>query len=419
MSLQVSTIAEFMSRGTLSTSNNERAYFDKILLGVVIILIAIGMIMVTSSSMYYAQNTFNGHSYHFINRHIVYLVISLFVAALVLTQPIIRWQKYGPYLLVVGILFLIIVLFAGKSVNGSRRWLSLGPLTFQVSEVIKLFVVVYLAGYLVRRTDEIQNQLAGFVKPLIVLVLISGLLILEPDFGATVVILSTSLAMLFLGGAKLWQFIGLVITVGFTLAGLVIYKPYRLKRILTFMDPWAEQFGDGYQLTQSLIAFGRGNIFGEGLGNSLQKLSYLPEAHTDFIFAVLAEEQGLIGVFAVLFLFFILFYRSMKIGRMALMQQRAYSAYLAYGIGFWLTFQALINIGVTSGALPTKGLTLPFVSYGGNSLLVCSIAIAILLRIDYENRLVSNKFLNAEDSEIKYRIETSKKQSTKETKRKR
>ncbi|PHS18316.1 MAG: putative lipid II flippase FtsW [Kangiella sp.] len=376
------------------------------------------MIMVTSSSMYYAQNTFNGHSFHFINRHIIYLVISFFAATLVLTQPVIRWQKYGPYLLVAGILLLVIVLFAGKSVNGSRRWLGVGPLTFQVSEVIKLFVVVYLAGYLVRRTDEIQNQLTGFFKPLIVLALISALLLLEPDFGATVVILSTSMAMLFLGGARLWQFIGLVMVVGSTLVGIAISQPYRLQRILTFMDPWADPFGSGYQLTQSLIAFGRGEIFGQGLGNSLQKLSYLPEAHTDFIFAVLAEEQGLIGVFIILLLFFILFYRSMKIGRAALMQQRAYSAYLAYGIGFWLTFQALINIGVTSGALPTKGLTLPFVSYGGNSLLICSIAIALLLRIDYENRLVANNLINAEDTEKRYHSESSEKKIVKEKRRK-
>ena len=418
MSFQVSTISECVRRGNLSPLSHGQLLFDKTLISVVVILIAIGMIMVTSSSMYYAQNTFNGHSFHFINRHIIYLVISFFAATLVLTQPVIRWQKYGPYLLVAGILLLVIVLFAGKSVNGSRRWLGVGPLTFQVSEVIKLFVVVYLAGYLVRRTDEIQNQLTGFFKPLIVLALISALLLLEPDFGATVVILSTSMAMLFLGGARLWQFIGLVMVVGSTLVGIAISQPYRLQRILTFMDPWADPFGSGYQLTQSLIAFGRGEIFGQGLGNSLQKLSYLPEAHTDFIFAVLAEEQGLIGVFIILLLFFILFYRSMKIGRAALMQQRAYSAYLAYGIGFWLTFQALINIGVTSGALPTKGLTLPFVSYGGNSLLICSIAIALLLRIDYENRLVANNLINAEDTEKRYHSESSEKKIVKEKRRK-
>lgn len=381
---------------------SREVWYDRTVICVVTILMATGLIMVTSSSLHYAQNTFSGHTYHFVNRHIIYMLITLVASVFVLSQPIIKWQKYGPYLLVLGLGLLILVLLVGRSVNGSKRWIALGPLTLQISELIKLFVVVYLAGYLVRRTDELQTQLRGFVKPLGVLVLITCLLLLEPDFGAAVVILSTSLAMLFLGGARLWQFIGLAVAVGGALAGLAFSQPYRIQRILTFLDPWSDPFGSGYQLTQSLIAFGRGGVFGQGLGNSLQKLSYLPEAHTDFVFAVLAEELGLIGVFIILALFFILFIRAMKIGRMALLQQRAYSAYLAYGIGFWLTFQALINIGVTSGALPTKGLTLPFVSYGGNSLLVCGIAIAILLRIDFENKLVDRKFLAVKDSELNF-----------------
>ncbi len=388
---------------SMSLSKNvsgQPIWYDRTLVAVVIILMATGLIMVTSSSMHYAQNIFSGHSYHFVNRHIVYLLITLSVSIFVLSQPIIKWQKYGTYLLVLGLLLLVLVLLTGRSVNGSIRVLALGPLTLQVSELIKLFVVVYIAGYLVRRTDELQTQLKGFIKPLGVLALISGLLLLEPDFGATVVVLSTSLAMLFLGGARLWQFIGLTIGVGGTLAVIAVSQPYRMQRLLTFLDPWSDPFGSGYQLTQSLIAFGRGSVFGQGLGNSLQKLSYLPEAHTDFVFAVLAEELGLIGVFIIMVLFFILFFRAMKIGRVALLQQRAYSAYLAYGIGFWLTFQALINIGVTSGALPTKGLTLPFISYGGNSLLVCGIAIAILLRVDFENKLVDRKLLSVKDSEL-------------------
>ncbi len=375
-------------------------WYDRTLVSIVAILVATGLIMVTSSSLHYAENTFSGNSYHFLVRHLIYLFVTFIAVAVVLSQPIIRWQQYGPYLLVIGLFLLVLVLLVGRTVNGSTRWLAIGPLTLQVSELIKLFVVVYIAGYLVRRTDELQNQLAGFIKPLIVLALISALLLLEPDFGAAVVILSTTLAMLFLGGAKLWQFIGLTAVVGATLGGIAVSQPYRLQRILTFLDPWADPFGSGYQLTQSLIAFGRGNIFGQGLGNSLQKMSYLPEAHTDFVFAVLAEELGLIGVFITLILFFILFVRAMKIGRVALLQQRAYAAYLAYGIGFWLTFQALINIGVTSGALPTKGLTLPFVSYGGNSLLICGVAVAILLRVDFESKLVDNKMLSVSDAEI-------------------
>ena len=391
-----------LNRNSLTSHNqiDDQVWYDRILISVVIILMTTGLVMVTSSSMHYAQNIFSGQSYHYVNRHIIYLLITLLASVLVLSQPIIKWQRYGPYLLVFGLVLLVVVLFAGRSINGSKRVLALGPLTLQVSEFVKLFVVVYIAGYLVRRTDELQTQFRGFIKPLAVLALISGLLLLEPDFGAVVVILSTSLAMLFLGGARLWQFIGLTVFVGATLAAIAVSQPYRMQRLLTFLDPWSDPFGSGYQLTQSLIAFGRGNIFGQGLGNSLQKLSYLPEAHTDFVFAVLAEELGLIGVFIILALFFILFVRAMKIGRVALLQQRAYSAYLAYGIGFWLTFQALINIGVTSGALPTKGLTLPFVSYGGNSLLVCGIAIAILLRIDFENRLVDRKLLSVKDCEL-------------------
>jgi cell division protein FtsW len=390
----------------MSTLNNNIVWYDRTLVGVVILLASLGLIMVTSSSMHYAQDMFKGNSFHYVLRHLVFLLITLTAMSVVMTQPIIKWQKYSPYLLIAGIILLLLVLFAGRTVNGSRRWLSFGPITLQVSEFVKLFVIAYIAGYLVRRTDELQTQFAGFMKPLFVIALISSLLLLEPDFGATVVILATTLAMLFLGGAKLWQFVGLTLVVGAALSAVVVSFPYRLQRVLTFLDPWADPFGAGYQLTQSLIAYGRGNILGQGLGNSLQKLSYLPEAHTDFVFAVLAEELGLVGVFAVLILFFILFFRSMKIGRVALLQNRAYSAYLAYGIGFWLTFQALINVGVTSGALPTKGLTLPFISYGNNSLLVCGVAVAILLRIDFENKLVEQKVLSAGDTELE-RVGTS------------
>jgi cell division protein FtsW len=388
----------------MNQNSSQIIWYDRTLVSIVAILIGTGLIMVTSSSMHYAESIHSGNSYHFLVRHLVYLAATFVAVVTILSQPIIRWQKYGPYLLVAGLVLLVLVLIMGRTVNGSTRWLAIGPLTLQVSELIKLFIVVYIAGYLVRRTDELQNQMTGFAKPLIVLALISGLLLLEPDFGAAVVILSTTLAMLFLGGAKLWQFIGLTAGVGATLGGIAISQPYRLQRILTFLDPWADPFGSGYQLTQSLIAFGRGSIFGQGLGNSLQKMSYLPEAHTDFAFAVLAEELGLVGVFIVLLLFFVLFTRAMKIGRKALLQQRAYSAYLAYGIGFWLTFQALINIGVTSGALPTKGLTLPFISYGGNSLLICGAAIAILLRVDFENRLVEQNLMSVKDSELEPRV---------------
>lgn len=376
-------------------------WYDKTLLITVLVLTALGMVMVTSSSLYYAENGIGSYTHHFVVRHLVYLGATLIGACIVVTQPIDRWQKFGPYLLVFGLALLVLVLFFGKTVNGSKRWFALGPLTFQVSEAIKLIVIVYLAGYLVRRTDELQTQIKGFLKPLIVLALITGLLLLEPDFGASVVILATSLAMLFLGGAKLWQFLGLSAAVGGILGLIAVSQPYRLERLMTFLDPWADPFGSGYQLTQSLIAFGRGSIWGQGLGNSLQKLSYLPEAHTDFVFAVLAEEMGLIGVLLVLVLFFLFFYRAMSIGRQALLLSRPYAGYVAYGIGFWLTFQALINMGVTSGALPTKGLTLPFISYGGNSLIACGAAVAILLRVDFENRLAEAGLVKEEKTDKK------------------
>jgi cell division protein FtsW len=384
-----------------SKKDEDPDYFDQWLLLIVLSLIVIGLIMVMSSSMHYAQKNFNGNAFYFIERHLIYLLFAFVVSFFILKCPILFWQKYGGYCFLLGILLLIAVLFIGKTVNGSQRWLSLGLVTFQVSELIKLIVIIYLSGYLVRRTYEVQYQFIGFFKPLLLLTLVSLLLLLEPDFGAAVVILATSFAMLFLGGAKLWQFIGFVCVALFALTGLAVMQPYRLQRLLTFMEPWADPFGSGYQLTQSLIAFGRGHIFGEGLGNSLQKLAYLPEAHTDFILAVLAEEQGLIGVTLIILLYLLFFFRAMGIGRTALLLSKPYSAYLAYGIGFSLTFQAIINIGVTSGALPTKGLTLPFISYGGNSLLMSLVSVALLLRIDYENRLVKHGYYPSSYFEMK------------------
>ncbi len=371
---------------------------DAKLLLTVFALLAIGGMMVVSTSIPYAEKQFESNSLFFIKRHFAYLVVALIAAYVTLGLKIELWQKYGPYLLIISIVMLVAVLFVGRTVNGSKRWIALGPITIQVSELVKLFVITYIAGYLVRRTDEFQTQIQGFVKPLMVLSLITVLLVAEPDFGAAAVIAVTTLSMMFLAGAKLWQFILLSGCVGAALFGVAISQPYRYERLMIFLDPWKEPFGSGYQLTQSLIAYGRGQWFGEGLGNSIQKLSYLPEAHTDFVFAVFAEEFGFVGVFVVVCLFLYMFWRGMKIARNALKLQNAYAAYLAYGISIWLILQALVNIGVSSGALPTKGLTLPFISYGGNSLVVCSVAIAILLRIHFETQLEL-----AEDSKGKKR----------------
>jgi len=381
------------------TMHSTTPVYDRSLVFVLLSLLAIGLVMVTSSSMYYAEENMAGQSYYFVKRHFIYLCLAGVMFAAVTLQPIRRWQQFGPYLLIAGLVLLVAVLFIGRSVNGAKRWIALGPISIQVSEFIKLFVIAYIAGYLVRRSDELQTQIKGFIRPLIVLGVVTFLLLLQPDFGAAVVIVASTLAMLFLAGAKLWQFIGLSLSVSLALVAIAVSQPYRLARLTSFLNPWDDPFGAGYQLTQSLIAFGRGSIWGQGLGNSLQKLSYLPEAHTDFIFAVLAEEFGLVGVLLVLALFLYLFVRAMQIGYAALRQKRAFAAYLAYGIGFWLTFQALINIGVVSGALPTKGLTLPFISYGGNSLMVGAMAIGILLRIDYETRLVREHYILAEDTE--------------------
>ncbi len=363
-----------------------RTKLDPWLLGPVFILLAIGLVMVASSSMPYAEDNMRGNEFYFLMRHSIYLAIAFIASICVLQLETRFWQVYGPYLLLFGIVVLIAVLVVGREVNGSKRWIALGPLTMQPAELMKLFVVIYLAGYLVRRSDELQTQVRGFMKPLLLIGLIVAFLLLQPDFGSSAVIVATALAMMFLAGARLWQFVSLSAFVSLVMALVVLKVPYRMKRLTSFLDPWADQFGGGYQLVQSLIAFGRGDWFGAGLGNSVQKLSYLPEAHTDFVFAVFAEEFGFIGVTLVIALFVIIFIKSLSIGRRALRMEQYFSAYMCYGFGFWLSLQALINIGVASGSLPTKGLTLPFISYGGNSLIVSCMAIAILLRVDFETR---------------------------------
>ena len=359
---------------------------DYWLLGPVLALLALGLIMVTSSSLSYADNQNYASNFHFVIRHCIYLVISMGCAWIALQLDTRFWQKYGPYLLLAGMLLLVAVMLAGREVNGSRRVIGIGPFTVQASEFMKLFIITYLAGYLVRRSDELQTQIKGFIKPMVIIGLVVGFLLLQPDFGAASVIVATCLAMLFLAGARLWQFVMLTLVVVALMAVIAIQEPYRMQRLISFVDPWADQFGSGYQLVQSLIAFGRGEWFGAGLGNSIQKLAYLPEAHTDFVFAVIAEELGFVGVVMILALFVTVFIRSMKIGRNALLMEMPFAAYLAYGFGFWLSLQAVINIGVASGSLPTKGLTLPFVSYGGNSLIVTCVAVAILLRVDLETK---------------------------------
>ncbi|WP_165482725.1 putative lipid II flippase FtsW [Legionella gresilensis] len=361
--------------------------YDKWLMSAVLGLIIIGLMMVASSSVMVSTKYYH-NPFHFLIRQFVFLFAGFFIALVIMRIDSSVWERSSMPLLFICLMMLVAVLIPGigHTVNGSRRWLSLGPIGIQVSELTKLIMIFYVAGYLVRQQKTVEKSIFGFIKPMIILSLIAFLLLLEPDFGATVVIAGTVMAMLFLAGVKLRYYLGLLIVVVCCLAMLAVSSPYRVARLTAFLDPWADQFNSGYQLTQSLIAFGRGGWFGVGLGDSVQKLFYLPEAHTDFLFAVLAEELGLFGALLVLVLYSILVFRGLSIGYTAYSQERFFAAFTAYGLTFWLGLQAAINMGVNSGLLPTKGLTLPMLSYGGASVVVNCMVIALLLRIDHENR---------------------------------
>lgn len=361
--------------------------YDKWLMAAVIGLLIIGLMMVASSSVM-VSTKFYHQPFHFLIRQACYLFFGFLTAIVVMRVDSSTWEKYSVPMLIVCLILLVVVLIPGigRVVNGSRRWVAIGPISIQVSELAKVTMILYLSGYLVRQQKSVGQSIAGFIKPMIILVIFAFLLLLEPDFGATVVITGTVMAMLFLTGVKLRYYLGLMLVVGVSLAFLAVSSPYRMARLTAFLNPWADQFNSGYQLTQSLIAFGRGGLLGVGLGDGVQKLFYLPEAHTDFLFAVLAEELGFMGILLVLVLYSILVWRGLMIGFNAYLQGRLFAAFAAYGVTFWLGLQAAINMGVNSGLLPTKGLTLPLLSYGGASLVVNCMVIALLLRIDHENR---------------------------------
>ena len=361
--------------------------YDRTLILAVLDLIVIGLTMVASSSVMISTKFYH-QPFHFLIRQSVYLMMGFVLAIIVIRIDSSIWQRYSVSFLFLCLFLLIAVLIPGigRMVNGSRRWLVLGPLVIQVSELVKLAMILYVSGYLVRQESQIKDSIIGFLKPMLVLAIVACLLLLEPDFGATVVITSTVMAMLFLIGVKIRYYLGLLLIVGLSMAALAISSPYRMARLTAFLNPWADQFNSGYQLTQSLIAFGRGGWFGLGLGGSVQKLFYLPESYTDFLFAVLAEEFGLLGILLVLALYAIIVGRGLAIGYRAVMASRQFAGFTAYGISFWLGFQAIVNMGVNLGLLPTKGLTLPFLSYGGASLIVNCIIISLLLRIDHETR---------------------------------
>jgi cell division protein FtsW len=368
--------------------------FDVTLLLVVSTLLMVGLIMIASASIDVADVR-NGNPFHYVIRHGLFVVLGVIAGAIVYQFPTSLWQKSGWLALSASLVMLVTVLIIGKEVNGSTRWIGLGALNMQPSELTKLLLVSYLAGYLVRRRDEVMRTWWGFAKPMLVLMVVAMLLLMEPDFGATVVIGAAFLGMIFLSGAKLGQFILLIFACLGAAWAMIQSSPYRLQRLTGYTDPWADQFGSGYQLTQSLIAFGRGDWAGVGLGNSIQKQFYLPEAHTDFVFAILAEEFGLIGTIIVVILFSVLVYRALMIGNLAERSNQLFSAYFAYGIGILLGVQAFINIGVNMGLLPTKGLTLPLVSYGGSSLIVSCMCIGVLARI-YHETVTSNEVLKTE-----------------------
>ncbi len=363
------------------------AQFDVWLVGAAVSLLGLGLVMVASASISTAERDL-GDPLYYLWRQGSYLLAGLLAGAVAFSLPVKLWYRSGALLLLSAttLLCLVFVPGIGHEVNGSVRWLKLGPLNFQPSELAKLFLVVYLAGYLVRRSVEVRSGLRGFIKPLLVLSGLATLLLLEPDYGATVVMACTALGMLFLAGVPLLPFVvsGGVVVLG--LATLLVAAPYRVDRLTSFVDPWSDPFGSGFQLTQALIAIGRGEWWGVGLGGSVQKLFYLPEAHTDFLFAVLAEELGLLGMCAVIALFTLLVWRAFGIATRAVRADKLFSAHVAYGVGLLIGLQAFVNIGVNMGILPTKGLTLPLMSYGGSSLVVNCVAVALLLRVDHELR---------------------------------
>ena len=355
---------------------------DRRILLLYLTLMFMGIVMVASASIGIADQQI-GDPFFYAKRQFLRALLGLALVWMAYRIPLEFWKRNGMLLMFASIVLLGVVLIpgVGHTVNGSTRWLNFGLFTFQISEIAKLFLIIYLSGYLIRRTDEVQSNIMGLVKPMFVLAFASGLLILEPDFGAAAILLLTGLGLMFLGGVRFGQFMLFVTGTFGIMISLAYTTPYRVSRIMSFIDPWADPYDSGFQLTQSLIAIGNGGWFGAGLGGSIQKLFYLPEAHTDFLFAIYAEEFGLFGTLILISLYTLFAWRCFAIGKLALLTQQAFGAYLAYGVGLIITLQAVINIGVNMGALPTKGLTLPFISYGGNSILSLSFAIGLVLRV--------------------------------------
>ena len=379
-----------MQVASLNAPRAVMAEYDELLTWIVLALLSIGLVMVYSASIATAEEgKFTGFNpAYYLIRHSMFITIGLVAGVVAFGVPVQAWQKAAPYLFLIGVALLVLVLIpgVGRSVNGSRRWLSLFVFNLQPSELMKLFAVLYAADYTVRKGSVKHTFVKAFFPMFAVMTLVGSLLLTEPDMGAFVVICAIAMCTLWLGGFNLLVFGGLTFALPLAFAGLILSSPYRMQRVVGFMDPWSDPFGKGYQLSHALIAFGRGEWLGVGLGGSVEKLFYLPEAHTDFLLAVIAEELGLIGVVAVILLFAGLLIRAFAIGRQAAFLDRQFAALLAQGIAVWLGVQAMINSGVNMGVLPTKGLTLPFLSFGGSGVVVNCVAAAILLRIDWESR---------------------------------
>ncbi|GAB5414752.1 MAG: putative lipid II flippase FtsW [Congregibacter sp.] len=371
-----------MSRVTLTV--------DPWLIGLAVALLCVGLIAISSASVGYAESTY-GNMWHHSQRHLAYLSLATVAAFLCYRIPVEFWYRSGWFWLLMSSVLLILVLVpgVGKNVNGSQRWLAFGPLTLQPSELAKAAMILYLSGYLLRQGEALRAGWQGFLRPMLILALVAVLLLAEPDFGATVIMLATAFGMLFLAGMRLSHLLVIMLATGGLGALLIQAAPYRLQRLIAYTDPWADPYGSGFQLIQSLIAFGRGEWFGVGLGNSVQKLFYLPEAHTDFVFSIWAEETGFLGALCVIGVFLALVLRVFHIGRQAAQAKHLFAAYFCFGVALMFSGQAFVNMGASSGLLPTKGLTLPLISYGGTSLITACALLGIVLRVATELRIDS------------------------------
>jgi cell division protein FtsW len=375
--------------------NTQKSIFhmDYFLLCICISLLSIGYVMVTSASLHLGEKLAN-NSLYYPARQLFHIVIGVVVATGVAFIPLKIWEKLGPWLFIAGLALLVVVLIpgVGVKVNGSVRWISLAGLRIQVSEIVKFISVVYMAGYVTRHQEFVQGSTYGLIKPLLLFSVACFLLLMEPDFGSAVVILAIAMGIMYLSGARIWQFLILIAVIIILGMLLVYFSPYRWARVTGFIDPWADAQDTGFQLVQALISFGRGELFGVGLGSGIQKLFYLPEAHTDFLFSVLAEELGLTGVLITISLFSALLWHTFATGVRAELANEKFAAFVAYGLGIWFGFQAFVNMGVNMGILPTKGLTLPLMSYGGGSMIIMCASMALLFRVNSE---ITEKLLNA------------------------